>query len=80
MISVEDAQAIGVGNSGEVKVSTRRGSLVVKAFVTKRVPKGTAFMPFHFAEAPANKLTINALDPVCKIPEYKVCACKLERA
>jgi formate dehydrogenase major subunit len=80
MISVEDALAIGVGNSQDVRVTTRRGSVVTKAFVTKRIPKGTVFMPFHFAEAPANRLTNNALDPVAKIPEYKVCACKVEKA
>ncbi|HQI05266.1 MAG TPA: molybdopterin dinucleotide binding domain-containing protein, partial [bacterium] len=43
-------------------------------------PKGTVYVPFHFWEAPANKLTNNALDPVAKIPEYKVCACKIEKA
>ncbi|MFZ2957220.1 MAG: molybdopterin dinucleotide binding domain-containing protein [Candidatus Ozemobacteraceae bacterium] len=80
MISVEDALAIGVGNSGEVKITTRRGSITTKAFVTKRIPHGTAFVPFHFWEAPANRLTNNALDPEAKIPEYKVCACKLDKA
>lgn len=80
MISVEDAERIGVTNSEMVKVTTRRGTITTKAFITKRIPKGTAFVPFHFWEAPANILTNNALDPVAKIPEYKVCACKLERA
>ncbi|NLV25129.1 MAG: molybdopterin-dependent oxidoreductase, partial [Deltaproteobacteria bacterium] len=80
MMSVQDAEALGVGNGEDVKVSTRRGSIVTKAFITKRMPKGTAFVPFHFAEAPANILTNNALDPIAKIPEYKVCACKLEKA
>jgi formate dehydrogenase major subunit len=80
MISVEDALAIGVGNSENVKVTTRRGTITTKAFVTKRIPKGTAYVPFHFWEAPANVLTNNALDPEAKIPEYKVCACKLEKA
>ncbi len=80
MISVEDAEALGIGNSGDVKVTTRRGTITTKAFITKRIPKGTAFVPFHFNEAPANLLTINALDPVAKIPEYKVCACRLEKA
>jgi len=80
MISVEDAEAIGVKNSEKVKVTTRRGSVVTNAFITKRCPKGTVYMPFHFAEAAANHLTINALDPIAKIPEYKVCACKIEKA
>jgi formate dehydrogenase major subunit len=80
MISVDDAERIGVANSEQVKVTTRRGTITTKAFVTKRIPKGTAYVPFHFWEAPANILTNNALDPVAKIPEYKVCACKLEKA
>ncbi|MEC4729126.1 hypothetical protein HWQ46_26845, partial [Shewanella sp. D64] len=40
---------------------------------------GVLFLPFHFAEAAANKLTINALDPVAKIPEFKICAIKVEK-
>ena len=80
MISVDDAERIGVANSEQVKVTTRRGTITTKAFVTKRIPKGTAYVPFHVWEAPANILTNNALDPVAKIPEYKVCACKLEKA
>ncbi len=80
MISVEDAESLGIGNSEKVRVTTRRGSIVTNAFVTRRIPKGTVSIPFHFAEAPANALTINALDPIAKIPEYKVCACKLEKA
>jgi predicted molibdopterin-dependent oxidoreductase YjgC len=80
MVSVEDAEKLGIGNSAKVRVTTRRGSIVTSAFVTRRIPKGTAYVPFHFAEAPANVLTNNALDPIAKIPEYKVCACKLEKA
>lgn len=80
MISVEDAETMNVGNGEQVKVTTRRGSITTKAFVTRRIPKATAFVPFHFCEAPANILTNNALDPIAKIPEYKVCACKLEKA
>ncbi|MBF0406879.1 MAG: formate dehydrogenase subunit alpha [Candidatus Riflebacteria bacterium] len=80
MISVEDAKGLGISNSDNIKVTTRRGNITTKAFVTDRIPKGTAFVPFHFSEAPANKLTINALDPEAKIPEFKVCACKLEKA
>jgi len=80
MISVEDAEALGIANSGQVRVTSRRGSIVTKAFVTKRCPKGMVYVPFHFHEAPANMLTNNALDPIAKIPEYKVCACKIEKA
>ncbi|WP_298442857.1 formate dehydrogenase subunit alpha [uncultured Ferrimonas sp.] len=80
MISVFDAERMGIENSQMLKVSTRRGSLQVPAFVTKRMRPGVLFMPFHFAEAAANVLTNAALDPVAKIPEFKVCAVKVEAA
>jgi formate dehydrogenase major subunit/formate dehydrogenase alpha subunit len=50
------------------------------ARVTDVAKKGVLFMPFHFEEGPANLLTINALDPVAKIPEFKVCAAKIRSA
>ena len=53
---------------------------LVKANVTDRSPEGTVFMNFHFHEAAVNLLTNPALDPVAKIPEYKVCAVKVEAA
>jgi predicted molibdopterin-dependent oxidoreductase YjgC len=48
--------------------------------VTEMVAEGSVFVPFHFAEAAANRLTNDALDPKAKIPELKVAACKLEKA
>jgi predicted molibdopterin-dependent oxidoreductase YjgC len=77
-INPKDAAALGIGDEEEVKVSSRRGEIVIKAKVTDKVPLKTVFIPFHFAEAAANKLTIAALDPKAKIPELKVCAVKLE--
>jgi predicted molibdopterin-dependent oxidoreductase YjgC len=47
--------------------------------VTDRVPPGMVYANFHFPEANANELTLAALDPVSKIPEYKICAVKVER-
>jgi formate dehydrogenase major subunit len=79
MMSVEDAETLGIANSEQVRVTTRRGSIVTNAFVTKRIGRGTIFLPFHYAEAPANRLTIAALDPVAKIPEYKVCAARIDK-
>ena len=63
-----------------IKVSSRRGEISIKSRVVKTIKEGVVFIPFHFAEAAANKLTAANLDPVAKIPEYKVCAVKLERA
>ncbi len=79
MISVYDAEQLGVSNGDRLKLSTRRGEIEIEAFVTKRAQVGVLFLPFHFAEAAANKLTINALDPVAKIPEFKICAVKAEK-
>jgi len=79
MMSAEDADTLGISNSEKVRVTTRRGSIVTAAFVTKRIGRGTIFLPFHYAEAPANRLTIAALDPVAKIPEYKVCAARIDK-
>ena len=80
MISVQDAETIGVSNGEKVKVISRRGEIEAPAFVTKRIGKGTVFVPFHYREAAANLLTNPAVDPVSKIPEYKVCAVKIAKA
>jgi len=61
-----------------VTLTSRRGSIEVKAKVTDDVPEGFVFLPFHFSEACANKLTNPVLDPACGMPEYKVCAVKME--
>ncbi|HER62456.1 MAG TPA: hypothetical protein ENO11_00555, partial [Desulfobacteraceae bacterium] len=47
--------------------------------ITGRVDRGVVFIPFHYREAAANLLTNDALDPVCKIPEAKVCSVRLEK-
>ncbi len=73
-----DAEKIGLNGNKRVRVSSRRGTIEAKAMVTDRVPPGMVYANFHFPEASANELTIAALDPVAKIPEYKVCAVKVE--
>ena len=79
-ISAQDAEKYGIKSGENVRVSTRRGSVVAFALITSRVKPGEIFMPFHFHEAPANVLTGRSLDPASKIPELKVCAAKIERA
>ncbi len=78
-INPEDAASLGVNHGDWVKVTSRRGSLKVRADVTGNIQKGVVFMTFHYAEACANVLTNSALDPVCKTPEFKVCAVKVEK-
>jgi len=78
-VNPADASELGIDDGDTVKVSSRRGSVEVDAKVTEKVGKGVIFMPFHFAEAAANELTNSALDPVSKIPEFKVCAARIEK-
>ena len=73
-ISLVDAGLAGIENGQAVRVSSRRGSIVLRASVTEKTLAGVVFIPFHFAEAAANLLTIDALDPQAKIPEFKACA------
>lgn len=75
-----DAQSLGLNGNKRVRVTSRRGSIEAEAWVTERVPPGMIFANFHFPESAANELTLAALDPVAKIPEYKVCAVRVEAA
>jgi len=79
-ISPEDAEALGISEGERVQLTSRRGQIEARAWITRRVPPGMVFVPFHFAESAANVLTNAALDPVAKIPEFKICAVRLERA
>jgi formate dehydrogenase alpha subunit len=79
-INPKDAKTLGVNDGDIVHLATRRGETKVFARVSKVVEPGVLFVPFHFAESPANILTNSAFDPIAKIPEYKVCAVKIEKA
>ncbi|NQS92541.1 MAG: formate dehydrogenase subunit alpha [Chloroflexi bacterium] len=78
-IHPRDAEDIGVISDDWVKVRSRRGEIEVKVLVTRRSRAGLVFLPFHFAEAAANILTLDARDPQAKIPDYKVCAVAVEK-
>ncbi len=78
-ISPADARAMHIKDGERIKVSSRRGEIQIKAKVSRKVDRGVVFIPFHFAESAANILTNPAYDPVAKIPEYKVCAVKVEK-
>ncbi|MBI3168925.1 MAG: formate dehydrogenase subunit alpha [Chloroflexi bacterium] len=69
-----DADIHGIRNGDPVKVQSRRGEIVVRATVTEKTSVGVVFLPWHFAEAAANLLTNDALDPQALIPEFKACA------
>ncbi len=78
-ISAVDASNLGISNGDMTKVSSRRGQVKASVVVSPKMSVGTVFMPFHFAENAANQLTNPALDPISKIPEFKVCAIKVEK-
>jgi formate dehydrogenase major subunit len=79
-IHPRDAERFGIEDGKFVKVTSRRGSVTAKASLTDRSPQGTIFMNFHFREAAVNLLTNPVLDPLAKIPEYKVSAVRIEAA
>lgn len=78
-INPEDAVRLGIADGETIKVISRRGEVIAKAKITEISSPGTIFMTFHFAESPTNVLTNPALDPVSKIPEFKVCAVRIEK-
>ena len=80
-INPEDAKRLSIEDGKKVNVSSRRGSIQVKVRVSKWPAAGVVFIPFHFKEAAANALTSStSLDPLCKIPSFKVSAVRIEKA
>ncbi len=78
-LNPDDAKRLGIQHGERIKVSSRRGAIEPVAWVTDRVSPGLVFMPFHYVEAPANRLTSShSLDPIARIPEFKVSAVKVE--
>jgi predicted molibdopterin-dependent oxidoreductase YjgC len=79
-INPEDAGMLSLKEGTPVKVTSRRGSITVKTKISKRPKKGVVFIPFHFHEAAANVLTSGTgLDPVAKIPSFKVSTVRIEK-
>jgi formate dehydrogenase major subunit/formate dehydrogenase alpha subunit len=79
-ISLQDANKFDIKDGSMINIASRRGNINARAKVSGKAVPGTVFIPFHYAQAAANKLTNAALDPVSGIPEYKVCAVKLSKA
>ena len=78
-VATADLEREGMRDREHVRVVSRRGAIELEARASARMTPGTVFIPFHYAEAAANLLTIDALDPHAKIPEFKFCAVRLER-
>lgn len=78
-INPQDAEVLRCSDGDLVQVVSRRGKVIAKAMVTDRSPQGVVFMTFHFREAAANLLTVDTLDPVAKIPEFKICSVQINK-
>ncbi len=78
-VNPADAAALGVRDGDQVRITSRRNSMLIGARLSDRVRPRQVFVPFHFREAAANLLTSTALDPYAKIPEFKVTAVRVER-
>jgi formate dehydrogenase major subunit len=73
-----DLARLGLADGAMVRVTSRRGTITLRAQASERMAAGSVFIPFHFHEAAANVLTNDALDPYGKIPEFKVCAVRVD--
>jgi formate dehydrogenase alpha subunit len=78
-INCEDAQKLGICDGDKVRVTSRRGQVELAAQLSERVTPGLVFTSFQYPDVPINKVTNAARDPISKIPEYKVCAVKVEK-
>lgn len=78
-ISSQDADSCGLQDGDMASIASRRGSIEARISVSDKAVNGTVFIPFHYAKAAANRLTNAALDPIAKIPEFKVCAVKVAK-
>ncbi len=78
-LNYRDAQRLGISDGERVAVTSRRGSITAAARVGRKVSEGETWMPFHFPDSPVNRLTNAALDEFARIPEYKVCAVRVEK-
>ncbi len=76
-VNPSDAERLGIKEGQDIALQSRRGAIKIEARVTDKVGEGMVFVPFHFGESPANALTNPALDPVAKIPEFKVAAVRI---
>ena len=73
-INSEDGEKLGISHGDRVRITSRRGSIVVNAVVNSKIRRGVVFIPFHYSAAPVNRLTNPVTDPKARIPEFKACA------
>ena len=71
------AKELGVTDGDWLEIESKRGKVEIRAKVTDNSQEGTVFVPYHFAEVPINRLTLNALDRMSRSPQYKICAVRI---
>ncbi len=79
-MNAQDAEALGVAEGDTVRVTSRRGSVLIGVRISRRQARGQIFISMHFREAAVNLLTNPDLDPYAKIPSFKVSAVRIEPA
>jgi predicted molibdopterin-dependent oxidoreductase YjgC len=77
-INPADAARMGIKEGSRVRITSRRGSVEMRATITDRSQEGTVFTTYNYVETPVNFLTLDALDRLSRTPEYKLCAIKIE--
>jgi assimilatory nitrate reductase catalytic subunit len=76
-INDQDAGRLGIRAETSVRISSRRGSIIAKTFITATIRPGQVFLPMHYLQT--NRLTIPIFDPYSRQPAYKACAVRLDR-
>ncbi len=77
-INPADAARLGIKEGSRVRITSRRGSVEIKATITDRSQEGTVFTTYNYVDTPVNFLTLDALDRLSRTPEYKLCAVRVE--
>jgi formate dehydrogenase alpha subunit len=78
-IHPDDAAGLGLADGDRARVRSRRGEVTTRVRLTDRIKPGVVFLDFHFPETAVNLLTNAALDPVAKVPEYKVASVQVQK-
>ncbi|HTL32001.1 MAG TPA: molybdopterin oxidoreductase family protein [Kofleriaceae bacterium] len=75
------AEKLGIADGDWATCETRRGAITIRAMVVTTIRPDTVFIPYHWpGDKSPNRLTVAAQDPISKIPQYKVCGCRVRRA
>ncbi|MCW5200914.1 molybdopterin-dependent oxidoreductase, partial [Desulfobulbus sp. F4] len=77
-VNPADAERLGMKEGDMLRLTSRRGSVLIRGTITERSQQGTIFTTYNYADTPVNYLTLDALDRLSRTPEYKLCAIKAE--